>query len=478
MAGFRIEGSTSSNVVEVDTSHNLMVNLPKDTDITGYAIMMSENDPGAVTGTPYVFSPETTEDYRLRVQQETLLLSETFNYTTQDFGKWFHYAQDVAIITYSGGDVQLNLSASNANNGAMIKSCRTFPIFGTASTYMTFTSNYTQIPGGFNTMEIGFGIPASVVGGLTDGVCFRWTAGGILQGVFNYNGSETFTSNFSLPESNTNHTYIIALTQRECQFWIDDILQETLWVPPTLGQATSQASLPVFARSYNLATPSTYIQVIKISNMTVTLGGLGHTKTWADVMAGAGNNCAQSYAGLTSSYTSNLANSVGINTASLSNTVPSYYHLGGDFIIPSTVGSPTDYALFAFKNPGSSVAITAKTLIVTGLVINTYNNVAAVTTSPTVLNWQLGFGSTQLSLLTTDTSVTTDKGPRKIPLGTQSFIVGSAIGLTAPDIIRDFRTPIVVNQGEHLHIIVRITNGAATANETFCGSVFINGYWE
>ena len=478
MAGFRIEGNTSSNVAEVDSTNNLKVNLPKDTATAGYAINMSQNDAGSWTGIPYVLSPETTEDYRLRMQLEAMMFSETFNYSSQDFGKWFHYLADSSAITYSGGDVTLNLVNTNANNGAMLKTSRVFPFLGTACTYLTFTSNYTQPIGSNNFLEIGYGIPATAIASATDGIFFRWTGAGVLEGVFLYNGAETITSPFDIPQINTNHSYIIAATQREVSFWIDDILQETLQVPATLGQPASQASLPVFLRNFNLANASTYVQTLKVSNVSVTIGGLGHNRTWSDIMAGAGYNSAQSYSGLTSSYTSNIINSTGINTASLSNTVPSYYHLGGDFIIPATNGSNTDYALFAFLNPAPSVTITSRVLVITGIVVNTYNNITAVATSPTVLSWQVGFGSTDSSLAVTDTSATAQKGARRFNLGTQTFTVGSLAGASSNEIDRRFTTPVVINPGEYLHIIVRIPSGTATSSETFCGSVAINGYWE
>ena len=67
MAGFRIEGNTSGNVAEVTANNEIKVALGKTSATMGGAIIFSENDPGDIIGTPYIKSPETSSDYRLRM---------------------------------------------------------------------------------------------------------------------------------------------------------------------------------------------------------------------------------------------------------------------------------------------------------------------------------------------------------------------------------------------------------------------------
>ena len=87
MAGIRIEGNTSGIVAEVNASNELTVALPTVDARAGKVRMMSENDAGTVTGEAYLYSPETDEDYRLRISQETIFDTETINYTAQNTGK-------------------------------------------------------------------------------------------------------------------------------------------------------------------------------------------------------------------------------------------------------------------------------------------------------------------------------------------------------------------------------------------------------
>ena len=88
MAGIRIEGNTSGTVAEVTGSNQLKVILETDAATApqnvGAVRFFSENDPGSQTGTPYLYSPETDEDYRLRIAIDNMLDSETFNYVLPD----------------------------------------------------------------------------------------------------------------------------------------------------------------------------------------------------------------------------------------------------------------------------------------------------------------------------------------------------------------------------------------------------------
>lgn len=84
-----IVGAVSGTGADVTASRQLKVIFPDGAtpaDVGGVRIF-SENDPGTVTGTPYLYSPETDEDFRLRVAQDTMLDEEVFNYAAQNTGK-------------------------------------------------------------------------------------------------------------------------------------------------------------------------------------------------------------------------------------------------------------------------------------------------------------------------------------------------------------------------------------------------------
>lgn len=162
--------------------------------------------------------------------------------------------------------------------------------------------------------------------------------------------------------------------------------------------------------------------------------------------------------------TANHANSTDPTSATLSNTAAGYTTLGGryQFLAPGTAA--TDYALFGFQVP------TGFRLLITGVTISIVNTGAAVAVTATILDWSLGLKSTAVSLATASL--------RRIPLGTQGFVIGAAIGATAPDIVRQFSPEQVAQPGEFVHIIVEVPLGTATASEVIRGDVTIHGFFE
>lgn len=164
------------------------------------------------------------------------------------------------------------------------------------------------------------------------------------------------------------------------------------------------------------------------------------------------------------SQTANHANSTSPSSASLSNTAAGYTTLGGRWQFAAPGSAATDFALFAFQVPANF------RLIITGITITAINTGAAVATTATILDWSLGIKSTAVSLATASC--------RRIPLGTQGFIVGTAIGGAAPEIARWFEPELVVDDGEFVHVIVQVPLGTATASQVIRGDAMVHGYFE
>ena len=94
--------------------------------------------------------------------------------------------------------------------------------------------------------------------------------------------------------------------------------------------------------------------------------------------------------------------------------------------------------------------------------------------------WAIGFGSTAASLATTETSSwanPTTKIARKIPLGFQTLAAAAAAGTVSTGFYMDFSTPITINPGEYLHVIVRFLGTNTTAG-AIRGTVAVIGYFE
>jgi hypothetical protein len=119
---------------------------------------------------------------------------------------------------------------------------------------------------------------------------------------------------------------------------------------------------------------------------------------------------------------------------------------------------------------------TGKTLILRGIWIDTMNTGAAVATSATWLQWALGAGASAVSLATADAATT--KSSARVPIGNQVFPIAAAIGTQAQRLDVNLDSPIVVNSGEFVHVILKMPLGTATASQVIRGVVGINGYFE
>jgi hypothetical protein len=480
MGGLRIEGAAGL-VAEVDAGDGedareaLVVNLAKSLARAGYAVQMNENDAGTVTGSPFLRSPEVDTDWRQRASHDTLLLSEQFNSTAQN-SSVFSHTLTTMTLTYAAGFASLNASAiTTTTTGAMLKTYRTFPIYGSAVLYVEIQALLTQPPQTNNIVEIGAFIAGAVTTAMTDGVAFRYDATGVLKGVLNYNGSETFTAAMTAPSANAVHKYSLTIGVDAVGFWIDDVLQARIIVPAGVGSPFSSASMPIAARVYNSGVPA-LAQVLKVAQVFSSIGGWLSGKPWSHCLASSGLSAIQGANGMTQGQTANHANSAAPTSATLSNTAAGYTTLGGQFQFVAVAGAETDYALFGFQVPAGTVAITGRTLHITGVSIDTFNSVVAVATTATVMQWALAIGATAVSLATAE--AVNAKAPRRIPLGIQTFPIAAAVGAAAVPVVANWTAPLCANAGEFVHVLLKMPIGTATATEIFRGTVRIEAYWE
>ena len=168
--------------------------------------------------------------------------------------------------------------------------------------------------------------------------------------------------------------------------------------------------------------------------------------------------------------TANHANSTSPSSATLSNTAAGYTTLGGKFQFAAVAGAVTDYALFAYAVPSTH------RLVVDSIGISTINTGAAVATSAHVLDWSISVNATAVSLATTDSGSTF--GPRRIPLGLQTFLSGAAIGSQANDLFREFKSPLTIEPSRYFHVILQMPIATATGSQVIRGDVTVNGYFE
>lgn len=438
--------------------------------------LFSENDPGTITGTAYLKSPETSPDYRLRTGVDSIWDDENFNYVAQNFNK-HKYTSNTLTIGWASGFMSTNSGAvTTTGTGCQIQTYRHFPLQGSGGIYFEQAMALSNTPVTNWTLDFGGFLPATASTSVPlDGVYFRYTSAGLV-GVVNNNGTETTTSVFTFtPAINQVYKYTITMTDGEVEFWIDDVLYGEKSKPTAAGSVAYAGSVPWAVRHHHTGTTSAVIQA-KFANYDVSVADLDNNRLWATMKVGQGLSGIQNPSGGAAGMTANNVNSTVPATATLSNTAAGYTTLGGSFLFAAVAGAETDYSLFAFLNTAPTTGITGRSLVIRGVWIDCWNQVVAVATTPTIMQWSLAVGSTAVSLATTDGAVT--RLPKRIHLGAQSFVVGAAVGAQGPRIDCNLDAPVACEPGTYIHIILRMPVGTATATETFRGAVGINAYWE
>lgn len=466
---------TGSNL---DADGNVKTALPLTPSKMGGVRLFSENDPGDITGVPYLKAPETSSDYRLRTALDSVWDTEDFTYTAQNFNK-HKYVSTTLTATWNVGS--LNLNGGNvvgaSGNAAQVQTYRHFPLLGSGTIYYETAASFSNTIGANINIDFGGFLPAATGAGVPlDGCYFRANSAGV-NGIINVNGTEvpvTFAQLFA-PVANRVYKFLVAVSEHEVEFWINDVLYAEADRPINASAVMLGGSVPWAARQHNTGAGGSAVQ-FKIAGYSVTIGDLDNNRLWASVMAGQGGSGVVYPSGSTAGITSNNVNSTVPATATLANATAGYATLGGKFVFAAPAGAETDYALFAFLNPVPTTSLTGKNLVIRGVWVDTYNAVAAVATTPTILEWSLAVGSTAVTLATTDGAAT--RLPKRIALGVQSFLVGALAGAPAERVDINLDAPVIAEPGTYVHIILRVPYGTATATELFRGHVGINSYWE
>ena len=484
--GVNIKGGNSgAGLANVSATYELNVVTPQTEENAGFVQLSTEADAGNVLGTRTVIPLEASDDYRLRVGLDQTLYNQSFEGTVVAT-HMFNQTLSTMTTNQASGYFSLNSGNATANgNHAIFQTRRSFPLYGTYPTYVDMWIR----EGGFNetnaVSEFGIGF-VTTTATPTDGVFFRRNNAGVLRAVVNYAGSETEatidTTNVTdrgagtaYSPSECNH-YLIVIHNDIANFWINDILVASIGCPDSQPSLASSSSQPLFARVYNSGVASGGRRV-EIGFLNVSLGDQHNNKPWSHALCGLGQGCYQTQLGTATAQTANWANSAAPASASLSNTVPSYSTLGGQFQFAASATNETDWALFGYLNPAGSNALPGKNLYVTAIRICGLVVTGAAAVNATTFFWATGVGASTATLNTSDAATTVS--PKRIPLGVQSFLAAAPLGTIASGFDVQFTdAPLVVPPGTYLHIIVKQLNGAATASLVWRGQVMVNGYFE
>jgi len=501
MAGIRVEGNTSGNVAEVDSANNLKTTQPQVTTTAGVNApnnvgavrMFSESDPGTITGTSELKSPETSSDFRLRVGTDTLLIDDTFNGTAQNTANWKFQSGTVAMaMTQSSGF--LNVNSGNVLTAAAscaLQTYQTYPLVGASATYVETVGNINATPVANQILEFGlfFNTASGTPTAPADGVFFRLTNASLF-GIASYNGVEnsiTLIANAATIPLATNAKYVMSVSDGEVQFWIDDVLYGTLSTAAGNASPFLTDSLPFTYQMRNSGTVTGGTMIPKFGSTTVSLADIASAKPYSHQMTGMGRHLGQTQNGTAISTPTAIVgatlatpNSATAAAAALVNAsaTTQFTGLGGVFLVLPTLTAGTDGILCSYQNPAGGVNQTPRALYITGLSISATIAVT-LTGGPLALAHTLCYGSSAASLATTETAsftTTATKLSRRVPIGTQGCVVTAPAGTQMNDITRRFEAPIVVNPGEFVGIATR-NFGTVTSAGSVVFTVTFDGYF-
>lgn len=478
MAGIRIEGNTSGNVVEVTGSNQLKVitetNAGSNPQNVGGVRVFHENDPGDILGTPSLLSPEVDDDYRTRVALDYLLDVETFNYAAQNTGK-HQYNTSTLTFTYNAAGLRTNGSAIvTANTGATLGTYAEFPIMGGQALYMEFNASLDAAAPSSTIIDFGmFRRGAANLYAPTDGVYFRLN-NGTWQGVINYNGAETpvdlgFTHTIS-----QKYKFVISFNERNVEFWIDDVLYGVLETPTGQSQPCLSSTLPISVRHATSAgSPAGAAISLYINNYVLHLGGYNYARSIGEVqnaMLGSyqglsGGTMGQLIAGTVTTGTLVKPTAAVPSNTALTANLPN--NLGGRAWEQLTSGLAvnTDGILAIYQNPAGTIAVQGKRLRITGLKLSAVIQ-TVIAGGPITNEFYLLFGGTAASLQQAEGVAGKPCRRIMLPEFTQNITATQAANTAVQQAAyySDFSSaPIYVNPGEFVGIAVNRFGTALTS---------------
>lgn len=469
-----------ANTVAFDSYSGVSVNVPTDLHQSGFVVACGEVDSGSIFSASTIRPLFVTQDFRLSRNLEKPLWQDTFPSTVINNTK---YKVTTSTQTISSSNGFLNLNAGNdVSNGTYCN----FQTFKTFSLYENFVT-YVNIKAKFSTAiqtncvtEFGLGL-ANTNAALTDGILWR-VSGGTINAVVNKGGLEQISTNIQTPLSGVVYDYLLAITDDYVEFWIDDVIVAKVTPINTTGTTSLSNSLPFIVRNYNTGVVSSAIQ-FQVGQIDVLSGDYKSNKDWATTMISRGQNSISLTDGqaaiITGTTSANIVNNSSPNLVTLDNVNAGYTTLGGGFTTIASAGTETDLVVFAYLNPIATSDIPGKTLVIQNVYINTYTSGATMSTSSTLLQWSLGLGGTSVSLLEEDSVTLGTRATRRIGLGCQTLSSTAAAGSVFTQPIRfESNTPLSVEAGTYLHVILKIPIGNATASLIYRGNVTINGYFE
>ncbi len=477
-----IRGDASG--AQVDASNRLKIVSETDAatnpDGVGCVRIFSENDPGFVLGGVRLASNEVDEDFRSRQAVDLIRDEHNFNTTAQDTGK-HTYTNTTMSNTWTLGAMNTNGSGiTTTTTGTNFGTYRYFPIFGTNTMAMDIEGSFSALPVSNTIIDFG-GFLRGAANPYTpvDGAYFRLTSAGLF-GVINYNGIETVTSVFAEEfggaawtyTPNKKYQFILYITPRKVQFWINDDGNINLFgeldTPSGNGQPCASSSVPLSVRHAIIGGAAGGVISFQLSRYNVRTGGASPVTTPST----EGNRVFGAYQGMSGSAmgtTARVGTITSGNEANVTAAVPTTTTaalgpgLGGTFWETVSLAANTDGIIMSYQVPVPTVSLAGRALVLRGMYLTSYVQ-TVIAGGPYIAEWFLAFGHTAVSLATAEAAAT--KAPRRINLPfTQVVTAAQAVSTTIAQQVTfvDFGdAPVFVNPGEFIQLCTRHIGTAGT----------------
>lgn len=485
MSGFRIEGGTSGNVVEVDAGKNLNVTLPQLDLYAGKAVIMGQQGDGTYTGgVPARRAPRVSGNFRLAVGQDTPIFEYDFTATAQDTGQW-KFANTTMAAAQSGGFLQLNSgSITTTTTSVYLQTWKFFPIYLVGGTRIQVSGQFNLAIPTNQVTEIGTFLGVTGAAAPTDGVFLRFTSAGV-TGVLMFNGVETavlFDTAIVAAAMGPAQNFVaeIVIYNDTVSFYIDSQYLGNIDVPGANPMPFITATLPLCLLHRNTGTVTSPAQfkvgAVSVSQVDANINvPFAHQEALQGLMSSQGTS--GNTQGSTALYTNSLA--AGAGAAATNTTAALGSGLGGQFAVLPTLTAGTDGIISSFQVPAGTVAIRPRTLMITGIRVQ-----GLVTTvlagGPVYYAYSLAYGHTTVSLATAEgTSFSTNpttKAARRVPIGYETYVVTAPVGTLGQGVYMAFNSPIAVNPGEFVQLVAK-NLGTVTSSGVICLLVTVDGYW-
>lgn len=411
---------------------------------------------------------------RLSVGQPAVAFFDSLDGTVVNPSLW-----QVSLLTHTvtqpANAILLNAAAvTTINLYSMVTSTRQVQFNGLARPIVEARIKPSTVAEANATME--FGLMAALTNAApTDGMFFRWNVSGEFRCIASFGGTEATSASLTNPTIDVYSELRLELRDDSVLCYVNENLVATVLIPVGQSHPTVLRKLPMMARVYTAGSAPAVAPQLFIASPTIYVQDLQGASWGEQQIAGSGYGAWQTPLtpfGQTALHTNNTLAAA----CTASNTAACVTGLGGVFSMTApAVSAANDWILFDYTVPAG------RTLKIYSITCSSY-----VVTAPAaggLLMFFAGLESSAVSLVTTDTTVTTAAfayGARKFNIGSIQHLL--AVGSGGSFTWSSGRVPLTVTSrtptstSGHFQIIVR--SPSITAATVINGACGVTGHFE